>query len=90
MNLYQFSRPQASWARAKVWADYHFLRYFYVTAGGDDVFNTWRSGRYPGGPGFVVGRDIFFGGGLTFTDDDLKTLFLGAGSAVGSAATSAK
>jgi phospholipid/cholesterol/gamma-HCH transport system substrate-binding protein len=87
-NLYQFSRPQASLARAKFWADYRFLRYFYVTAGGDDVLNTWRSGRYPGGPRFVVGRDVFFGAGITFTDDDLKTLFFVAGSSLGGATSS--
>jgi phospholipid/cholesterol/gamma-HCH transport system substrate-binding protein len=87
-NLYQFSRPQASLARAKFWADYRFLRYFYLTAGGDDVLNTWRSGRYPGGPRFVVGRDVFFGAGITFTDDDLKTLFMVAGSSVGAATSS--
>lgn len=84
VNFYQFSRPQVSLARAKFWADYRFLRYFYLTAGADDVFNAWRSGRFPGGPRFVVGRDVFFGGGITFTDDDLKTLFFVGGSSVGS------
>jgi len=87
-NLYQFSRPQADWARGKLWADYRFLRYFYATVGADDVFQTWRSGHYPGGPSFSVGRDVFFGGGVTFTDDDLKTLFLVGGSALGSATSS--
>ena len=87
-NLYQFSRPQTDWARAKLWADYHFLRYFYVTAGADDILTTWRSGRYPGGPRFSVGRDVFFGGGITFTDDDLKTLVSIGGSALGGATSS--
>jgi phospholipid/cholesterol/gamma-HCH transport system substrate-binding protein len=90
MNLYQFSRPEseANWFRAKFWVDYRFLKYFYATAGGDDVLNTWRSGRYPGGPKFSIGRDMFLGGGLVFTDDDLKTLFLVGGSAVSGATSS--
>ncbi|HEY7726604.1 MAG TPA: MlaD family protein [Anaeromyxobacteraceae bacterium] len=103
VNLYQFSRPEgdcvpppppggtcpgASWFRTKVWVDYRFLKYFYATAGGDDVLNTWKSGRYPGGPRFSIGRDVFVGGGLVFTDDDLKTLFLVGGSAVSGATSS--
>jgi phospholipid/cholesterol/gamma-HCH transport system substrate-binding protein len=51
--------------------------------GADDFLNSWRSGRYPGGPKFTVGNDAFFGAGLYFTDDDLKTLIgAGAGSMV--------
>jgi hypothetical protein len=36
----------------------------------------------------VVGRDVFFGAGITFTDDDLKTLFFVAGSSLGGATSS--
>jgi len=69
--------------RAKFWVNYAFLQHFYVTAGSDDFLNQWREGRYPGGPKFTLGTDIFFGGGLFFTDDDLKTLFgMGAASAL--------
>jgi phospholipid/cholesterol/gamma-HCH transport system substrate-binding protein len=86
VSIYQFSRPyQNVFPRAKVWLNYQFLQHFYVTAGADDFLNQWRSGRYPGGPKFTIGNDVFFGGGLYFTDDDLKTLFgLGAGSALSS------
>ncbi len=84
VSIYQFSRPyQNVFPRAKVWINYQFLQHFYLTAGADDFLNQWRSGRYPGGPKFTIGNDVFFGGGLYFTDDDLKTLFgLGAGSAL--------
>jgi phospholipid/cholesterol/gamma-HCH transport system substrate-binding protein len=78
VDLYQFTRAtQDVLPRAKLWANLHFLDHFYVTAGTDDFLNKWRGGSYPGGPRFVVGRDIFFGGGLFFTDQDLKTLFGG-------------
>lgn len=46
----------------KVAADYVFWKYFYVTAGWDDFWSD--SG----------GDSFFFGGGLTFYDDDLKFL----------------
>lgn len=84
VSVYQFSRPfPGVFPRAKVWVSWAFLQHFYVTAGSDDFLNQWRSGKYPGGPKFSLGTDIFFGGGLFFTDDDLKTLFgMGAASAL--------
>jgi phospholipid/cholesterol/gamma-HCH transport system substrate-binding protein len=85
-NAYQFTRPDSGLnPRTKLWVDYTFFRYLYATAGADDFLNTWRSGRYPGGPDFSAGRDVFFGGGVVFTDDDLKTLFSIGGSAVSGA-----
>lgn len=87
VSAYQFQRPyQNVFPRAKIWMNYYFLQNFFVTAGADDFLNTWREGRYPGGPKFTIGNDAFFGGGIYFTDDDLKTLLgAGAGSAVSSA-----
>ncbi len=83
VSVYQFSRPyQNVFPRAKVWLNYQFLQHFYLTAGADDFLNVWREGRYPGGPKFTVGNDVFFGGGLYFTDDDLKTLLGVGGSSV--------
>jgi phospholipid/cholesterol/gamma-HCH transport system substrate-binding protein len=88
MNVYQFARPDVFWPRTKIWANYYFLRYFYATAGADDVLNNFRRRSQANEKLFVVGRDVFFGAGIAFTDDDLKTIFLSAGSAVGSAASS--
>jgi phospholipid/cholesterol/gamma-HCH transport system substrate-binding protein len=87
MSMYQFSRSdQDAFPRAKVWANYNFLQHFYATTGVDDFLNRWHTGKYPGGRSFNIGTDVFFGVGLYFTDDDLKTLLLsGAGSAAGSA-----
>jgi phospholipid/cholesterol/gamma-HCH transport system substrate-binding protein len=80
VSIYQFSRPyQDVYPRAKIFLNYYFLQHFYATAGSDDFLNSWRAGRYPGGPKFSVGTDVFFGAGLFFTDDDLKTL-IGAGA----------
>jgi phospholipid/cholesterol/gamma-HCH transport system substrate-binding protein len=84
VSVYQFSRPfQGVFPRARVWVNWTFLQHFFVTAGSDDFLNQWRSGRYPGGPKFSLGTDVFFGAGLFFTDDDLKTLVgMGAATAV--------
>ena len=93
MSLYQFDRfgpNPPTWPRAKLWADYNFLKYFYVTTGTDDFLNAWRAGHYPGGPKFSVGQDVFFGGGIVFTDDDLKSLMSVAGGAASGAASTAK
>jgi phospholipid/cholesterol/gamma-HCH transport system substrate-binding protein len=89
VNAYQFQRPyQNVFPRAKLWVNYYFFQNFFVTAGADDFLNSWRTGRYPGGPKFTIGNDAFFGAGLFFTDDDLKTLLgAGAGSAASSAST---
>jgi phospholipid/cholesterol/gamma-HCH transport system substrate-binding protein len=92
-SIYQFSRAfqaqrlggtgDVPYPRAKVWANYYFMDHFFVTTGVDDFLNRWQSGQYPGGRAFNIGTDVFFGGGLFFTDDDLKTLLgAGAGSAV--------
>ncbi len=91
-SIYQFSRAfqEASvgatttvpYPRAKVWANWYFMQHFFVTTGVDDFLNRWEQGQYPGGRYFNIGTDVFFGGGLFFTDDDLKTLLgSGAGSA---------
>ncbi len=92
-NIYQFSRAfqaerltgstQMLYPRAKVWLNYYFLQNFFVTTGADDFLNQWQQGNYPGGRSFNIGTDVFFGAGVFFTDDDLKTLLgAGGGSAV--------
>jgi phospholipid/cholesterol/gamma-HCH transport system substrate-binding protein len=88
-SIYQFSRAfqeerlgaaaSVPYPRAKVWANYYFMEHFFLTSGVDDFLNRWESGSYPGGRSFNIGTDVFFGGGLFFTDDDLKTL-VGAGA----------
>jgi phospholipid/cholesterol/gamma-HCH transport system substrate-binding protein len=92
VNAYQFQRPyQNVFPRAKIWMNYYFFQNFFFTAGADDFLNTWREGRYPGGPKFTIGNDAFFGGGIYFTDDDLKTLLgAGAGNAASAAGSSTR
>ena len=92
VSVFQFARPEPApqFPRAKLSLDYSFLRYFYATVGTDDFLNTWRAGRFPGGPKFAIGNDVFFGGGIVFTDDDLKALISVAGSSLSGGATSTR
>jgi phospholipid/cholesterol/gamma-HCH transport system substrate-binding protein len=86
LDVFQFQRlTQDVFPRAKLWANYSFLNHFYVTVGTDDVLNKLRSRQFPLLPNFVVGRDLFFGGGLYFTDQDLKALIGAGGSSAASA-----
>ncbi len=92
VSVFQFARPEPApkFPRAKLSIDYTFLRYLYATIGTDDFLNTWRAGRFPGGPKFAIGNDVFFGGGIVFTDDDLKAIISVAGSSLSGGATSAR
>ncbi len=91
LDVYQFDRPdRPTFPRAKLWADYRFWKFVYVTAGTDDFLNSWKAGHYPGGPKFAIGQDIFFGAGIVFTDDDLKALITVAGSTIAGGASNVK
>ncbi len=90
LDVFQFYRPDnPTFPRAKLWADYTLWKYLYVTVGTDDFLNAWKAGRWPGGPKFSIGQDVFFGAGIAFTDDDLKALLTVAGGAVTSGAATA-
>jgi phospholipid/cholesterol/gamma-HCH transport system substrate-binding protein len=83
LSMFQFNRPQNDlFPRAKIWVDWVFLNHFYLTTGADDFLNRWRSSNRPGGRPFNLGTDVFFGLGIEFTDEDIKTL-IGAGGASG-------
>jgi phospholipid/cholesterol/gamma-HCH transport system substrate-binding protein len=91
VDVYQFARPdRPPFPRAKLWADYRFFKYVYATAGMDDFLNAWEAGRFPGGPRFALGSDVFFGAGIVFTDDDLKAIVGAAGGAISSGASSVR
>ena len=87
LNFYEFTRPSVNTLpRAKIWFDWRFIPNVYLTAGTDDFLNAWSSGAYPFGPNFSMGRDVFVGAGLYFTDQDLRTLLIGGGGAAAAGA----
>ena len=71
LSIFQFNRPnKEAYPRAKLWADYVFLKHLYLTTGVDDFLNRWSSRKRAGARPFNIGTDVFFGGGLEFTDDE--------------------
>ncbi len=75
-DLFDFAAN--AWPRYKVHAAFEFFRRLYIVGGIDDVLNE-RPLDGTGG-----GRDYFVGGQLRFNDEDLKSLLMVGGSALGS------
>ncbi len=76
-DLFDFAAN--AWPRFKVTAGWEFFRRLYIVGGIDDAFNN-RPQDGSGG-----GRDYFVGMQLRFNDEDLKSLLLFGGSAIGAA-----
>lgn len=73
-DAFDFSDATLKYPRIRTYANYAFLGHGYVTAGVDDIFNP--SLRDPSTRQFISGREYLMGGGLYFTDDDLKAVLL--------------
>ena len=74
-DLFDFSAN--IWPRLKVLAAWQFFSRLYVVGGIDDALNNRPI------DGSAGGRDYFIGGQLRFNDEDLKTLLMFGGSALG-------
>jgi phospholipid/cholesterol/gamma-HCH transport system substrate-binding protein len=92
LDAFQFTFDQ--WPRVRLTLAVRFFKYLYVMGGLDDVLNSPReiavrgtdiSGQLP--TSYYIGRDPFVGMMIRFTDDDLKSLLLVAGSAITGAAS---
>ncbi|MBS2022243.1 MAG: MCE family protein [Deltaproteobacteria bacterium] len=72
-DVFEFANPLKDHPRVKLYADYTFLQHLRLTAGVDDLVNTPQYDSAVTSR-IVSGRDWFIGGGIVFTDDDLKSL----------------
>jgi phospholipid/cholesterol/gamma-HCH transport system substrate-binding protein len=72
-----FDFPANDYPRLKFTLSWNFFKRFSVVAGVDDVLNS------EGALGAGIGRDYFVGAQLMFNDEDLKTLLMFGGSALG-------
>jgi len=77
MDLFDFGNPETTFPRLRVYAQLRFLRHIFVTGGMDDLAN--RAAYEPGTGRLRAGRDPFVGGGIVFTDEDLKVIFGASG-----------
>lgn len=72
VDVFEFANPDKDYPRVKAYMNLLFLSHLYVTVGVDDVVNPpdrdVTTGR------ILSGRDFFLGGGIYFTDQDLKAL----------------
>lgn len=72
VDVFEFANPDKDYPRVKAYMNLLFLSHLYVTVGVDDVFNP--SDRDITTGRILSGRDFFLGGGIYFTDQDLKAL----------------
>jgi phospholipid/cholesterol/gamma-HCH transport system substrate-binding protein len=78
-DVFDFSAND--YPRLKFTVSWNFFKRFSLVGGVDDVLNS------SGALGAGIGRDYFVGAQLVFNDEDLKTLLMVGGSAVGSLAS---
>jgi len=75
LDAFDFANPSSDYPRVKAALNLLFLSHLFVTGGVDDTFNARE---LEAGTGRILsGRDYFLGGGVYFTDQDLKTLIGG-------------
>ena len=72
LDAFNFSVEELRYPRIRAALRAEALGHLFVTAGMDDILNVQRFDTATGR--LLAGRDFFFGGGLFFTDDDLKAL----------------
>lgn len=71
-DAFEFANPTKDYPRIKSYLNLYFLRHLFVTGGADDLLNPPQIEETTGR--ILSGRDYFFGGGIYFTDDDLKAI----------------
>lgn len=72
LDVFNFSVQELKYPRVRAMIQLRFLDHLVVTAGIDDALNNQARDAFTNR--LVAGRDIFVGGGIFFTDDDLKAV----------------
>jgi phospholipid/cholesterol/gamma-HCH transport system substrate-binding protein len=78
LDAFNFSVPELRWPRLRASIRVQAFQHIFATAGIDDIFN--RQVRESATNRLIAGRDVYFGGGIFFTDDDLKAVLTAAPS----------
>ena len=74
MDAFNFSAENLEYPRFRASLRFSPIEHVYLHAGVDDIFN--RPNRDLTTNKYLSGRDFFLGGGVYFTDEDLKSLFM--------------
>jgi phospholipid/cholesterol/gamma-HCH transport system substrate-binding protein len=77
-DAFDFSNQNLRFPRLRTAVRFQAFQHLFATVGVDDVLN--RQVRDSMTNKLLAGRDVFFGGGVYFTDDDLKAVFTAAPS----------
>jgi len=72
VDAFNFSVEQLRYPRLRTTLRLNAFEHLYATVGMDDILN--RQVRDIGTNRLLTGRDLFFGAGVYFTDDDLKAI----------------
>lgn len=72
LDAFNFSAEELRYPRLRATLRAQAFEHLFVMAGMDDILNAQQ--RDTATQRLIAGRDFFFGGGLFFTDDDLKAL----------------
>lgn len=75
-DAFEFAARDKTYPRLKAYANYSVLGHVFFTGGVDDSLNAQV--RDPSSRKLLSGRDIFLGGGIYFTDDDLTAILQAA------------
>lgn len=82
LDLFEFAAQNKDYPRLKAFLNYAFLGHVFVTLGVDDALNRTlydrdllsTAAKDTGTRRLVSGRDFFFGAGVYFTDEDIKSV----------------
>lgn len=85
VDLFEFGTLYKTYPRLRAFANYSFLGHLFITGGVDDVLNRTLydtdlvspAARDVTSRRIISGRDFFVGGGVVFTDDDVKSILGG-------------
>ncbi len=77
-DAFDFANPNLRFPRLRTAVRLQAFQHLFATVGMDDILN--RKVRDTVTNKLIAGRDVFFGGGVFFTDDDLKAVFTAAPS----------
>lgn len=72
LDVFEFTNPKKTYPRLKAYANLIPMQHLFLTAGADDLINAPLRDETTGR--ILSGRDYFVGGGIYFTDDDIKGL----------------
>lgn len=81
LDVFEFANPDKDYPRFKAYVNYMFLSHLFVSGGLDDAFNG--AVLEPTTGQTISGRDWFLGGGVYFTDQDIKSILGAVGGSIG-------